>query len=346
MKRHLSIIIAILVMFSFSGCGSEESTDAIIPVGNELNCDMEPAEMVDDVEIADIPIGLSMSLSDITSTGCTIVFKQNGGNVSGQLMTGSPFDIQALSDNGKWEDVPLIESEYPIVWTDEGWIICSDQDTFFREQWDFVYGDLPDGHYRIHKEIMDFRGTGDYDLYDLYAEFDLPGTRLQVVYPIGVPSDTVISGVSISSGDGVIYCECDFDGDGKTETIAADYSWILTDGSAVPGIITASDKDGMNLWSRDFGLPYSGQTSFYIAEIDGLPYLVEYFPPTSRQGSWDCRLIAYTFDSVNGLVITDEIANGGSKEDADMCEEKASEYLAKSVLLISTMNSELRVYSE
>ena len=36
---------------------------------------------------------------------------------------------------------------------------------------------------------MDFRAPGDYDLYDLYAEFDLPGTGLRTVYPIGISSD-------------------------------------------------------------------------------------------------------------------------------------------------------------
>ena len=289
-------------------------------------------------------IGLSLSLSDITSTGCTLIFSQHGGNVSGFLTTGSPFDIQTLNDNGEWEDVPLAESESYIVWTDEGWFINNNQDTFFREQWEYYYGNLPDGHYRIHKEIMDFRVPGDYDLYDLYAEFDLPGSVLQRVYPIGIPSDIVINGVSISSGEGIVSCECDFDGDGKTETVTADYSQILTDGDAVPGAIMVCDEAGKNLWSSDFGLPYAGWRSFYIAEMDGAPYLVEYFPPTMRQGSWDCAVAIYTFDSADRQVMMDEYVCNGSKEDADKCEEKAAKYLEKSVLLISTMNSELKVF--
>ena len=37
--------------------------------------------------------------------------------------------------------------------------------------WEWLYGELPEGNYRIAKEIMDFRETGEYDTAIHYAEF-------------------------------------------------------------------------------------------------------------------------------------------------------------------------------
>ena len=288
-------------------------------------------------------IGLTLSVINVTPTECDVIFSQDGGNIRWELETGQGFDIKVLNSRGEWEDIPFIETEYPVVWNDMAYYIARDDDTVMHTQWDYLYGELPDGHYMLHKTVMDFGGPEGSDIYEMYAEFDLPYARPQVVYPILVPAETNLSGVSISSGDGIISCECDFDGNGKPETVTVDYSRILTDGNAVPGVITVNDDSGKTLLSKDFGLPYSGQNSFYIAEIDGRPHLVEYFPPTLRQGSWDCRLIVYSFDSANGRVITDTSLYGDSKEDADLCEEQAAKYLEKSVLLVSTIDDVLKI---
>jgi hypothetical protein len=37
--------------------------------------------------------------------------------------------------------------------------------------WGWLYGALPSGQYRIGKEIMNFRGAGDFDKSMAYAEF-------------------------------------------------------------------------------------------------------------------------------------------------------------------------------
>jgi len=37
--------------------------------------------------------------------------------------------------------------------------------------WDWLYGSLDEGEYRIIKQFYDFRATGDYDIYYLAAEF-------------------------------------------------------------------------------------------------------------------------------------------------------------------------------
>ena len=39
--------------------------------------------------------------------------------------------------------------------------------------WEWLYGQIPAGKYRIGKEIMDFRGTGDFDKTVYYVEFNI-----------------------------------------------------------------------------------------------------------------------------------------------------------------------------
>lgn len=43
--------------------------------------------------------------------------------------------------------------------------------TQWEIQWSDLYGTLPQGEYRIGKEIQDFRGGSDYDEKAYYAEF-------------------------------------------------------------------------------------------------------------------------------------------------------------------------------
>ena len=48
------------------------------------------------------------------------------------------------------------------------------QTTRLETRWSALYGELAPGSYRLGKQVMDFRGTGDYDTRDYYAYFDIP----------------------------------------------------------------------------------------------------------------------------------------------------------------------------
>ena len=60
---------------------------------------------------ADNQIGLSMITDKLTPTGCTLVFLQKDGNVTGQLQTGKWFEIQVKNANGEWID-NILSGEY------------------------------------------------------------------------------------------------------------------------------------------------------------------------------------------------------------------------------------------
>jgi hypothetical protein len=46
-----------------------------------------------------------------------------------------------------------------------------DEITDFKIDWEWLYGELEPGEYRIRKEVMDFVETGSNDKYMLYVHF-------------------------------------------------------------------------------------------------------------------------------------------------------------------------------
>ena len=114
--------------------------------------------------------GITLSAEDVTPTGMTLVCTQNGGSPTGDLQTGSPYVIEQLI-NGEWLPVPTAPGILDWAWTMEGWMIRPDSTTKWEVNWEFLYGELGPGLYRIQKEIMDFRGPGDYTEKNYYAEF-------------------------------------------------------------------------------------------------------------------------------------------------------------------------------
>lgn len=58
-----------------------------------------------------------------------------------------------------------------IGWTSEAWIIPMNDSCEWEVNWEWLYGQIPAGKYRVGKEIIDFRGPGDFDQAVYYIEF-------------------------------------------------------------------------------------------------------------------------------------------------------------------------------
>ena len=67
----------------------------------------------------------------------------------------------------------MLPSTHDVGWTAEAYIINKENTTDWEVNWEWLYGKLPEGNYRIGKEIMDFQGTGVYDIFNYYANFDI-----------------------------------------------------------------------------------------------------------------------------------------------------------------------------
>ena len=65
----------------------------------------------------------------------------------------------------------IIDGE--IGWTEEAWMIPMEDATEWEINWEWLYGKLPVGKYRVGKEIMDFRESGNYDTATYFAEFEI-----------------------------------------------------------------------------------------------------------------------------------------------------------------------------
>ena len=49
-------------------------------------------------------------------------------------------------------------------------MIPNDECVRWEIDWEWLYGSLPDGIYRLGKEITDFRSTGNYDTYRIWSD--------------------------------------------------------------------------------------------------------------------------------------------------------------------------------
>ncbi len=118
---------------------------------------------------ADNDWGIVLSANSISSDGMLLMCSQSGGKPTGELSTGPWYEIE-VSEDGTWKPVPIYAE---VCWEDVAWVIRPEDITQWEINWTWIYGSLPQGEYRISKEIMDFRQTGDFDTCRSYAYFTI-----------------------------------------------------------------------------------------------------------------------------------------------------------------------------
>lgn len=119
--------------------------------------------------------GLILSVKNVTPTGLTLVVTQSGGNPTGELMTGEPYRLITLVD-GTWktvEELPLPEGVDGRGFNSIGYPLPKGETREFDINWEWMFGELPNGTYRLIKEFMDFRGTANYDTFEYWVEFEI-----------------------------------------------------------------------------------------------------------------------------------------------------------------------------
>lgn len=119
--------------------------------------------------------GLTLSVKNVTSTGLTLIVTQEGGNPTGELNTGEPYRLIALVD-GTWktvEELPLPEGVDGRGWNSIGYFLPKGETREFDINWEWIFGELPSGTYRLIKEFMDFRETANYDTFEYWVEFEI-----------------------------------------------------------------------------------------------------------------------------------------------------------------------------
>lgn len=116
--------------------------------------------------------GITLETENVTATSAIIKCTQSGGAPTGELQTGSWYIVENWTQEDGWKEMPyVIDGE--IGWTAEAWMIPMNSEREWEVNWEWLYGQLPAGTYRIGKEIMDFRSSGDYDTAVYYVEFGI-----------------------------------------------------------------------------------------------------------------------------------------------------------------------------
>lgn len=112
--------------------------------------------------------GISLSADKISPLSLNLQIEQFGGSPTGDLQTGLAYSLERII-NDEWQPVPTIISNTP-AWNAAAYQIQKNEITEMKIDWQYIYGPLPSGFYRLTKEITDFRAAGDFDTktYELY----------------------------------------------------------------------------------------------------------------------------------------------------------------------------------
>ncbi len=124
------IFVCIILCLCLTGCGNNTAEDQDV-ITYEIS------------EIANI----TMTIDNVTPTGATILITDNTGeeNVYGEWYRIEKFE------NETWQEVEVV-AENP-VFTAIGYLLDENNQLELQVNWDWLYGSLNSGRYRLIKEI-------------------------------------------------------------------------------------------------------------------------------------------------------------------------------------------------
>ena len=121
-------IVFLLALFILTGCAEQPAQPT----------QTQPSIQVDNVTI---------QISDISPSGATLVITDNNPD---PYLYGEWYKIQRLTD-GQWQDVPTVSDNY--AFNAIGYLPNEHREVKFVINWEWLYGALPSGTYRIFKEV-------------------------------------------------------------------------------------------------------------------------------------------------------------------------------------------------
>jgi hypothetical protein len=171
MKRNLCLLFCIVITLTLlSGCvdyynsNSAEGTENTLQSPEITDWESTTYDTVNNFT----DVTMTVKEGTVSSTGLTLTFEYNSDN---ECIYGEYFLLEKKISE-KWYQVPVaIDGNYGF--NDIGYDLDSGGNVEWEVNWNWLYGSLYTGEYRIVKDIADFRGTGDYDKYYLAAEFTI-----------------------------------------------------------------------------------------------------------------------------------------------------------------------------
>ena len=177
MKKLLALTVVLILAIGLTACAADSpNTPAPDAAGTGLQSPVPEAPHNSQAEGSVLPtqeknsLGITLTLENLTRTGAKIVCTQSGGEGISELNTGSYYVLEQLTEIG-WVEVEQRELGGELAWTAEAWLVNLNGTTSWDLSWEWLYGELPDGHYRIGKDFMKFRAPGNYSHLMVYVEF-------------------------------------------------------------------------------------------------------------------------------------------------------------------------------
>jgi len=116
-----------------------------------------------------------MSVSNVTPSGLTVHFRQYDDKNTGELIYGEDYTLEKL-EGEKWVAVPMIIDNG--VFTDIGYSIPKNGEAEVETNWEWLYGKLGPGTYKITKTVLDSGAGSEGDSlnrYTMSAQFLIAG---------------------------------------------------------------------------------------------------------------------------------------------------------------------------
>lgn len=173
MKRYPGLLICMLMgLVLMAGCGdnssissggSEKNTGKTVSGSSAESSDWKPTlyETVNDLD----GVVMTVKKETVSCTGLTVVFANSSKQ---QGIYGEYFCLEKKI-NGKWYQMPVIIDNYGF--DDIGYELAAGDNREWTVEWDWLYGSLNAGEYRIVKDVLKLRSPGDHDTFYLAAEF-------------------------------------------------------------------------------------------------------------------------------------------------------------------------------
>ena len=135
-------------------------------LNNDEPTDLEES-VLDEVDRFD---GVSMSAieNSVSPTGMTVEFENDSEQ---QVIYSEDILLEEQIDDICYQVPVVIEEDYGF--NDIGYELNPGEQQSIDIDWEWLYGELGEGQYRLVKRVLDFRGTGDFDEHPLAAEFEI-----------------------------------------------------------------------------------------------------------------------------------------------------------------------------
>lgn len=153
-KKLLTLLLVGVLIFALSSCSADNG---------ESNSDIET-----EYEAVNVFKGVTLAVKkgSITPEGLTLVFHNN----QDKEHIYSSFYCIERKNGDKWTKIAYVTEEN-VGWDDMAYILPANQSVEEAVDWEWLYGSLNAGEYRIIKEVFDYEAAGEYKTYYLAAEF-------------------------------------------------------------------------------------------------------------------------------------------------------------------------------